>query len=103
LIAEGKSNWRAHSYLIWADNLIEIGKSWSVRGLIAGERTDFEQSSRLALYLPGLDGAEVIRLESGSIRRVKRDEVRESVGKKGEQLCTWKNLRSAGFVRDAAE
>jgi hypothetical protein len=89
--------------LIWADNPIEIGKSWYERGLIAGERRDFEQSSRMALYLPGLDGAEVIRLESGSIRRVKRYEVGEYVGKKGEQFCAGKNLTSAGFVRDAAE
>jgi hypothetical protein len=40
---------------------------------------DCEESSRMAKYSPGLEGAEVIKLESGSIRSVKKHEVRESV------------------------
>jgi hypothetical protein len=39
---------------------------------------DCEESSRMAYYLPGLEGAEVIRLESGSIRSIERYQVRES-------------------------
>jgi hypothetical protein len=33
---------------------------------------DCEENSRMAKYLPGLEGAEVIRLESGSIRSIKK-------------------------------
>ena len=67
-----------------------------------GEKTDREESGRMAQLLPGLEGAEVIRLESGSIRRVKRYEVGESVKRQGEQLSARKNLRPAGFDGDAA-
>jgi hypothetical protein len=31
------------------------------------EGTDCEEDSRMVQYLPGLEGAEVIRLESGSM------------------------------------
>jgi hypothetical protein len=39
---------------------------------------DCEESGRMALYLPGFEGAEVIRLESGSIRSIKKYGVGES-------------------------
>jgi hypothetical protein len=35
----------------------------------------------MAMYLPGFEGAEVIKLGSGSIRSVSENEVRESVRK----------------------
>jgi hypothetical protein len=42
---------------------------------------DCEESSRMAMYLPGLEGAEVIRLKSGSIRSIEKYEVGGSVRK----------------------
>jgi hypothetical protein len=33
---------------------------------------DCEENSRIVIYLPGLEGVEVIRLESGSVRSFKK-------------------------------
>ena len=62
--------------LTYADTPVKFAQSQSESSLTADKRMDCEESSRIVFDLPGSEGAEVIRLESESIRSIEKYEVR---------------------------